>query len=245
MKRVGAKKASSDPKLVRRNRRMLENRKDREAVFYLFCEPRGHLTKTVWFVNNSDEMLSEVFNSSGGFATAGDEILGWAADTKKSRYCDVMPGEVVPMDIYHELYDSDFVTQWSVTVSSPSLGTRTFETVLGKGKEPNVTLRWSPLPAELTDPEEPDRLLAPETAAAEALSKGARRLPRSVPLNRGDLMQDYAASRLAPFGVKLKKTPLRDGARTCFEFFVETGEMVFRTTNPARATAFVAALREL
>lgn len=75
----------------------------------------------VYLLNDSGEILKEVVASSGGFASADDEIIP-ISSKNKLIYNDVQLGEAVKIDEYDLAFDSDFILSISVQIKSKSLG---------------------------------------------------------------------------------------------------------------------------
>lgn len=221
---------------MKHKRSFPEALKSKEHIFYIFSESGDQLEHDVWFVNNSDEVLSEVRGTSGGFETADDEVANRAPSI--AAYNDVRPGEAVVIDMYHEIYDSDFVMQIGVEIVSPALGKLTLSSDLTKNQVQEATLYWKPLPREM-------RLygflklVSPGKIAENYKRRSGKSLDKSVSFNIGDLVQEYAARRLKSSGLQLEKSMFRDGRVTFFQFSDETGRAVFHTTIPKRAIAFI------
>lgn len=208
-------------------------------IFYIECDEDSE-DGNVWFVNNSEETLKFVTPEMGGFS--GEVHL--AQETDSLFYENVEPGEAVLIGTYDFYYDLDFVMSWGVQLASEERGVLTLTEVLSKGEAPNIALLWAPLPDEMKDPENPERLIEPEQVAREYVARTGCSLSKLVPLNTGDLMQDYAAKRLAPTKLQLNKSWLRGGKNTYFKFYDEAGEIVFQTVDTKRAMQFVSGLRK-
>ena len=226
-------------------RKFLNKLRSDEHVFYLTPEQiEGSIEAEIWFVNNSDEVLTEVFNSSGGFASVSDDYAASMSTTSEvTKYKDVQPQEAVLIDIYDPILDGDFLLQFGVCVTAPTLGTKEFNSEPQKGRVPSATLHWKPLPAELTDPDQTEAFRAPEEAALGYVKRTGRYLDKLVSLNSGDLRMDYAAKRLAPTGLSLEKKYYRGGSITAFIFSDESGKVIYQTCELTKASEFTKNLK--
>ena len=227
------------------DRKFTEYLRSDEHVFYLMPEPiAGSIEVEIWFVNNSDEVLKEVYSSSGGFATVDDDDVAPMSTPKATKYKDVQPKEAVLIDRYDPIFDGDFLIQFGVCVTAPSFGTKEFNSEPQKGGAPSATLHWKPLPPELTDPERIEAFGSPEEAALSYVERTGRYLDKMVSLNSGDLRMDYAAKRLAPTGLSLDKKHYRGGSITVFIFRDESENVVFQTCELRKAAEFVNNLKK-
>ena len=93
----------------------------------------------VYFVNNSTETLNSVSSSSGGLQTLDDESMSVGGPTYS--YKDVKPGEAVKVENYDPFYDSDFLLQLEVEISSMTQGVKLFR-VHEKGGVRETVLLW-------------------------------------------------------------------------------------------------------
>jgi hypothetical protein len=94
----------------------------------------------VYFVNNSTETLKSVVSDAGGLLNVDDE-MDLNVGGPQYSYNNVMPGEAVKVENYHPMFDSDYILQLEVKVSSPAVGVKTFR-VLGKGGVKETELLW-------------------------------------------------------------------------------------------------------
>jgi len=229
---------------MKTTRKFPEHLRDEEHIFYLMTEGiEDSIESNVWFVNNSEETLKEVYNTSVGFAGVDDDFIPMTAKEDNERYKNVKPKEAVLIDLYDPIFDGDFVIQFCVTITADSFGTKKFCAESCKGGNPNGTLHWKPLPPESVDPENPDEPLSPEKAALDYVARTGRYLGKFVSLNSGDLKMDYTADRLASTGLSLEKQCYRDGHVTAFTFKDESGSVVFQTCVLSKAGAFVKNLK--
>lgn len=225
-------------------RKFVKERKEKEVIFYLVSESTGSFEGNVWFVNNSDEILDEVRSDCGGFATFDDEVATMEMPNPMV-YENVQPSEAVLIDTYNAMFDSDFMVCFGVAITSPSFGkNKSYSSGMSKGGNSDAVIHWKPLPEEIPDPDNPNKLLAPEKAAAEYMKRTGCFLDKSVSLNRGDLRMDYAAKRLAPSGVLLEKPSHREGKVIEYEFSEESGTVLFRTCDFEKACVFIETLRK-
>ena len=97
----------------------------------------------LYFVNNSNETLNSVSTSTGGCQTLddGDEVMPVSSKKPLYLYKYVKPGEAVKVEHYDPYWDSDFLLQLEVILSSPSYGNKLFR-VLGKGGIASTVLLW-------------------------------------------------------------------------------------------------------
>ena len=97
----------------------------------------------LYFVNNSNETLNSVSTSTGGCQTLddGDGVMPVSSKKPLYLYKYVKPGEAVKVEHYDPYWDSDFLLQLEVILSSPSYGNKLFR-VLGKGGIASTVLLW-------------------------------------------------------------------------------------------------------
>ena len=96
--------------------------------------------KSIYFINASDETLSQVQYSTGGFATPDPDLVVPVSAPIRS-YDNVAPGEAVRFDFYDCWFDYDFILEYYFAVMRAD-GTRE---ELGpihcsKGLDPNAVL---------------------------------------------------------------------------------------------------------
>ena len=220
---------------MEKSRRYPEYLRSEDELFYL----EGNYD--VWFVNNTNEVLTKVTTNSGGCITADDDVVTLAPNSL--IYEDVKPKEAVQIDEL-DMYIADFIIEFSVDVAAPSFGRLSLRSGAEKGGNTGATLLWKPLPPDTCDPENPSELLAPEKAASDYMEMTGNYLDKSIFLNRGDLKMDYAARRLAPSGVVLKKFLHRNGRITEYLFTDIERTHIYRTCNYEKACLFVEGLRK-
>ena len=226
-------------------RKYPDDLRDEEHVFYLMTEEiEDSIEKNIWFVNNSDEILQEIYNTSGGFATVDDGVISMTAKEDNPRFKNVKPKEAVLIDLYDPIFDGDFVIQFCETITADSFGTKEFCSQSRKGGLPNATLHWKPLPPESIDPENPGEMLSPEKAAFDYVERTGRYLEKSVSLNSGDLRMGYAHDRLAPTGLLLEREYFRNGDVIVFKFKDRSRAVVFQTCVLSKASEFVRNLKK-
>ena len=221
-----------------KDRKFPTNLRSKEHVFYFMSEGIDHFSGNVWFVNNSDETLTEVHSACGGFFSDDDDTIIMSTAPNPAVFKAVKPQEAVHIDHYDSFSDDGFLIEYAVDITAPS-----FEKKLFKDSSLNATLLWTPLPQQLYDPDNPDELLSPEKAAADYMKRTGRSLDKKISLNRGDLLMDYAAKRLAPSGVIMEKCCHHDGNVTEYKFSDESGNLLFRTCVFLQACLFVESLR--
>jgi hypothetical protein len=125
-------------------RKYLKDLEDDENIFYLMSESDDGLIWDVWFVNNSNEVLTSVSNSSGGFATVDDDVIPMTT-VDAHIYRNVQPKEAVLIDEYDVHFDGDFMITFGADVTASSFGSRHFSARLKKGEIPNAVLYKKPL----------------------------------------------------------------------------------------------------
>jgi len=95
----------------------------------------------VYLMNDSGEILDEVVSSTGGFASADDEIIP-ASSKSKFIYNNVQPGEAVKIEEYDLVFDSDFVLGISLQIKSKNFGELELNTPSVKGGIRETVLLW-------------------------------------------------------------------------------------------------------
>jgi hypothetical protein len=95
----------------------------------------------VYFVNHCTETLNNVASDSGGLLYIDEEEGDIIVGGPKYSYKNVMPGEAVKVENYHPMFDSDFILQLEVEVSSPAIGVKKFR-VIEKGGVKETVLLW-------------------------------------------------------------------------------------------------------
>ena len=114
----------------------------RTPTFLLFTkgsEQKGTMQE-LYFLNCSDETLDWVSSCAGGFQTCDDDVA--TADSNGYQYENVEPGEAVLIDYYDMIYDSDYLLQPQVMLSSPKLGQVKFLASPEKGGYKDAVLLW-------------------------------------------------------------------------------------------------------
>ncbi|MDH5601918.1 MAG: hypothetical protein OEY78_11525, partial [Gammaproteobacteria bacterium] len=69
----------------------------------------------VIFVNGSDETLDYVNYYTACMLTVDDDF--YSSHTPKGQYTKVKPGEAVKIDLYNEVYDSDYLISYQIELS--------------------------------------------------------------------------------------------------------------------------------
>jgi hypothetical protein len=227
-----------------KRRRFPEKVSDPERIFYLECyESSRPFVSNVWFVNNSEETLDYVRPSSGGFATSDDDVIHMSPNPNRVEFKDVKPGEAVLIDVYDRFFDGDFVISWGVELKSPSLGERRFSSGATKGSTPEMGLFWKPLPEEIKNPDDPEKLVDPAKVAEAYRRRSGMGLPANIYLNKGNLLYGDNLEVLDICGLQSVTTKLQDGHVTDYRFLDGNGDDVFRTLDLGRAIAFVRGLK--
>jgi len=108
----------------------------RKPVF--FIERYGD---DAYFVNNSAEALESVASTTGGCQTLDDEVMPVSSPKPLYLYKDVLPGEAVKVECYDPYWDSDFLLQLQIEVSSSVHGDKMFR-LHGKGGIKSTVLLW-------------------------------------------------------------------------------------------------------
>jgi len=70
---------------------------------------------SIYFVNESDDVIDKLIYSSGGMCTVDDDDVV-SVSVREKFYNNVLPGEAVKISEYDVIYDSDYVLQYEVTV---------------------------------------------------------------------------------------------------------------------------------
>lgn len=98
----------------------------------------------LYFVNDSVDTLNSVSTSTGGFQTLddGDEVMPVGSPAPLYLYKKVRPGEAVKVEHYDPYWDSDYLLQLEVEVSSSTYGNKMFR-VVGKGGIDSTVLLWA------------------------------------------------------------------------------------------------------
>lgn len=104
----------------------------------------GSYENYVYLINDSNEVLDLVKPYSTAFLTADDDV-STKESTQEVEYRDVKPGESVLVDVYHSMYDSDFMLSVTLLIESPSLGQLELSTPLHVGGIPDQVLVWDTL----------------------------------------------------------------------------------------------------
>ena len=221
-------------------RRFLTKSTDPERIFYLTCwSGQNAFQDEVWFVNNSDETLDYVRPASGGFATSDDDVVPMTQSPDSVLYKDVQPREAVFIDVYDTIFDGDFVISWGVDLKSPSLGERYFDSDPIKGKAPNITLHWRPLPEEIKSPDDPERMVDPCKVAEAYRETSGQSLRADIQYNKGSLLYDINMGFLNECGLQFFKETLRDGKAANYRFLDKQCGEIFRTLDSDRAINFI------
>jgi hypothetical protein len=95
----------------------------------------------LYFVNDSTETLNSVSTCTGGCQTLDDEVMPVSSPDPLYLYKNVKPGEAVKVEHYDPYWDSDYLLQLEVELSSPTHGNKIFR-VLGKGGIDDTVLLW-------------------------------------------------------------------------------------------------------
>ena len=126
---------------MREHKRLLnefkwERPEKKEPIFYVIRSG-----EELYFVNDSTNTLSSVSTCTGGCQTLDDEVMPVSSPDPLYLYENVKPGEAVKVEHYDPYWDSDFLLQLEVRVSSPSHGDKIFR-VVGKGGVDSTVVWW-------------------------------------------------------------------------------------------------------
>ena len=108
----------------------------KKPVFYVIRKG-----EELYFVNESTETLNSVSTATGGCQTLDDEVMPVSSPDPLYLYKNVKPGEAVKVEHYDPYWDSDYLLQLEVELSSPTHGNKIFR-VLGKGGIDDTVLLW-------------------------------------------------------------------------------------------------------
>jgi len=108
----------------------------KKLVFYVIRKG-----EELYFVNESTETLNSVSTGTGGCQTLDDEVMPVSSPDPLYLYKNVKPGEAVKVEHYDPYWDSDYLLQLEVELSSPTHGNKIFR-VLGKGGIDDTVLLW-------------------------------------------------------------------------------------------------------
>lgn len=110
---------------------------NRKPAFYIDSIENG-FERSVFFVNNTPEILDYVRSSSGGFETLDDDVM--PINGSGYSYENVLPNEAVQVECYHRVYDSDSILSLNFEVSSRQWGIQRFSAAAKGGPERGVLL---------------------------------------------------------------------------------------------------------
>jgi len=108
----------------------------KNPVFYVIRDG-----EELYFVNDSTETLNSVSTCTGGCQTLDDEVMPVSSPDPLYLYKNVKPGEAVKVEHYDPYWDSDYLLQLEVELSSPTHGNKIFR-VPGKGGIDDTVLLW-------------------------------------------------------------------------------------------------------
>ena len=108
----------------------------KNPVFYVIRDG-----EELYFMNDSTETLNSVSTCTGGCQTLDDEVMPVSSPDPLYLYKNVKPGEAVKVEHYDPYWDSDYLLQLEVELSSPTHGNKIFR-VLGKGGIDDTVLLW-------------------------------------------------------------------------------------------------------
>ena len=109
----------------------------KEPVFYVIRSG-----EELYFVNDSADTLNSVSTGTGGCQTLDDEVMPVSSPDPLYLYENVKSGEAVKVEHYDPYWDSDYLLQIEVRVSSPTHGNKIFR-VVGKGGIDSTVLLWA------------------------------------------------------------------------------------------------------
>ena len=119
----------------------LENRKP--LLWLTRLEP-VEAKSDVFLINDTGEILEEVFPDSAGLFLYDDEVVP-VSSKNKILYKNVQLGEAVKIEEYDQFYDSDSILGLSIRVKSSKLGDMEFSTYASKGGIRGGVLLWDTL----------------------------------------------------------------------------------------------------
>ncbi len=96
----------------------------------------------LYFVNASDETLIWVEACSGGFQSAGEEVVA-ISPNNVYRYEEIEPDTAVKIEEYDWLYDSDNMLQTTIRIHSIKLGSIDLTPMVEKGGHSEQVLMWN------------------------------------------------------------------------------------------------------
>lgn len=97
---------------------------------------------SLYFINNTEEILDSVSVSTGGFQTCDDVVLTVSSE-EDYFYENVMPNEAVKIEEYHPIFDSDFIFEVVVIVKSKNEGNLIIKSPPEKGGVKEAVLLWN------------------------------------------------------------------------------------------------------
>ena len=109
----------------------------KKPVFYVIRDG-----EELYFVNDSTETLNSISTVTGGCQTLDDEVMSVSSPDPLYLYKNVKPGEAVKVEHYDRYWDSDYLLQLEVELSSPTHGDKIFR-VIGKGGIDSTVLFWA------------------------------------------------------------------------------------------------------
>lgn len=198
--------------------------------------------KGVFFINNSGQTIDNVCYSVGGFITACDDVVTTSSTTERC-YENVLHGEAVQFD-FTSFYDGDYLISYYFQIQANHLRETNLETDLEKGGSLCSVLLWADLPEPFKNPDYPTQSLGAIEAAQKFISATGKPLPKSIPINKGDLRYGDGDGRLAEQGIHLKRTQKRRGKVIMYEFSNEKGKKIYHTVVWDDALAFINALKQ-
>lgn len=110
---------------------------DRTPIFWTAVSGNS-----LYFVNNSTEILDCVKVKTGGFQTCDEDIVMINTDEYSYKYHSVVPLESVKIDEYDVYLDSDFIIQRRIIVKSTIYGDLELLTKPEKGGISSCVLMW-------------------------------------------------------------------------------------------------------
>ena len=98
----------------------------------------------LYFVNDSHEILDMVSGSYGGFQTCADDVNSMSSEPGNYPiYRNVMPREAVKIDEFDPIFDSDFLIQEQVSVTTSNGERTTYISPVSKGSIGETVLLWN------------------------------------------------------------------------------------------------------
>jgi hypothetical protein len=195
----------------------------------------------IYFVNNSGQTIDKVCYSMGGFCTDDDGVVPMYSESERC-YDNIKHGEAVRFDV-STFFDQDFMISYAFQIESRHLNISEVCSETQKGGASSAVFLWADLPDPFNNPDDPSQTLDAKGAARRHVSEAGKTLPKTVPINKGDLYYGAGDERLRREGIYLNRTAKHGGKVTLYEFTNEDGAMIYHTIVLDDAIAFIEALK--